>query len=145
MDDLEDAEVGLLEQRPRMLHAAARKPPAQRVPGLGAEPPLEVRGLMWAWPATSSSVNVVKENFTGAWDLSIKRVAPHFGFQWRDEDPGGLQSQDWLLLARETTDPEQRAELTQRILAYNEDDVRARAAIRDGMRAAHGKAAARRP
>lgn len=88
--------------------------------------------------------DVVRENFTGAWGLSIKHVAPHFGFQWRDEDPGGLQSQDWLLMAQETDDPRVRDELAGRILAYNEDDVRAQAAIRDGMRAAHGKGSARR-
>lgn len=88
--------------------------------------------------------DVVRENFTGAWGLSIKQVAPHFGFQWRDDDPGGLQSQDWLLMAQETTEPRVREELARRILAYNEDDVRAQAAIRDGMRAAHGKGSARR-
>lgn len=81
--------------------------------------------------------DVVKGNFFGAWGLSIKQVAPHFGFTWRDEDPGGLQSQDWLIMAQETDDERERAELAARVLAYNEDDVRAQAAIRDGIRAAH--------
>jgi predicted RecB family nuclease len=77
---------------------------------------------------------LMRDNFLGAHGLSIKKVAPALGFEWRDDDPGGLQSQLWLELARTSDDHETAAQLQQRILDYNEDDVRATAAIRDGLR-----------
>lgn len=51
------------------------------------------------------------------------------GFHWRDEDPGGLQSQHWLEQAS-TGDPQ----AWRRILDYNEDDVRATLAVRRFLR-----------
>jgi predicted RecB family nuclease len=61
--------------------------------------------------------------------LGLKVVATvGADFHWRDEDPGGLQSQDWLDQARAG---DSRAE--ERILAYNEDDVRATLAVREWL------------
>ena len=60
-------------------------------------------------------------------------MAPAFGFNWRDEDPGGLQSQLWLIEARGAEDEMTRSAARRRILAYNEDDVRATHAIRNGF------------
>jgi predicted RecB family nuclease len=77
---------------------------------------------------------LMRNNFLGVHGLSIKKVAPVFGFAWRDEDPGGLQSQLWLEQALSSDDHETAAQLRKRILDYNEDDVRATAAIRDGLR-----------
>ncbi len=58
--------------------------------------------------------------------LGLKVVATEgAGFHWRDEDPGGLQSQDWLDAARAGDNKS-----WQRILDYNEDDVRATLAVR---------------
>jgi hypothetical protein len=58
--------------------------------------------------------------------LGLKVVATEAaGFHWRDEEPGGLESQAWLDLARAGDDSAWR-----RILAYNEDDVRATLAVR---------------
>jgi predicted RecB family nuclease len=71
---------------------------------------------------------VVRQHYFGLHGLGIKKVAPEFGFKWRDEDPGGLQSQLWLIAAREGDDAARR-----RVLAYNEDDVRATHAIRNGI------------
>lgn len=63
--------------------------------------------------------------------LGLKVVATEgAGFHWRDEDPGGLQSQDWLDDAR-AGEPA----AWQRILDYNEDDVRATLAVRQFLRA----------
>ncbi len=76
---------------------------------------------------------IVKQHFFGLRGLGIKQVAPTFGFNWRDEDPGGLQSQLWLIEARDGPDVESRAEARARILAYNEDDVLATAAVRRGL------------
>ncbi len=76
---------------------------------------------------------IVREHFFGLHGLGIKKVAPVFGFAWRDEDPGGLQSQLWLAEARAATDEAVSQAGRQRILDYNEDDVRATRAIREGL------------
>ena len=78
-------------------------------------------------------LDVVKEHFFGLRGLGVKQVAPEFGFAWRDEDPGGLQSQLWLVQARSGSDASVREAARRRILEYNEDDVRATAAIRNGL------------
>ncbi|WP_436534089.1 TM0106 family RecB-like putative nuclease [Actinoplanes sp. HUAS TT8] len=58
--------------------------------------------------------------------LGLKTVAVHgAGFRWRDDDPGGRQSQDWHRAAR-AGDPA----AARRLLDYNEDDVRATLAVR---------------
>ncbi len=75
--------------------------------------------------------DVVRANFFGLWGLGLKEAAPHLaGFHWRDEDPGGLSSQDW---AAEAFDGDEAAR--QRVLRYNEDDVRATLALRRWLRA----------
>ncbi|KRA37918.1 MULTISPECIES: TM0106 family RecB-like putative nuclease [unclassified Nocardioides] len=76
---------------------------------------------------------IIRQHYFGLNGLGIKKVAPAFGFHWRDEDPGGLQSQLWLLEARAAVDELSRTVGQQRILAYNEDDVRATDAIRNGL------------
>ena len=76
---------------------------------------------------------IIREHYFGLHGLGIKKVAPAFGFDWRDDDPGGLQSQLWLLEARAADGEALRIAGQRRILAYNEDDVRATAAIRNGL------------
>jgi predicted RecB family nuclease len=76
---------------------------------------------------------LMRTHFLGAHGLSIKQAAPAFGFAWRDEDPGGLQAQLWLDEVRAAEDQTRRAALEARILNYNEDDVTATAALRDGL------------
>lgn len=63
----------------------------------------------------------------------LKAVAPHAGFHWRDDDPGGSESMIWHHDAVTDTDARQAGSARQRLLAYNEDDVRATAAIRAWM------------
>jgi predicted RecB family nuclease len=64
----------------------------------------------------------------------LKVVAHHgAGFSWRDEDPGGLQSQRWHEQAAQGS-----PEATARLLAYNEDDVRASLAVRQWLRGLTG-------
>lgn len=75
---------------------------------------------------------IIREHYFGLQGLGIKKVAPAFGFDWRDEQPGGLQSQVWLQQARDRSS-EGHVATRQRILDYNEDDVRATAAIRAGL------------
>jgi predicted RecB family nuclease len=64
---------------------------------------------------------------------SIKCVAGYFGFQWEVDDAGGLASQLAIDVAR-GGGPEADA-ARQWCLRYNECDVAAQAAIRDGLRA----------
>ncbi len=75
----------------------------------------------------------VRQNYVGVDGLGIKQVAPEFGFAWRDESPSGLQSQLWLGEARDSTDPATAGQARRRLLEYNEDDVAATAALREGL------------
>lgn len=75
-------------------------------------------------------VDVVRKNFDGVWSLGLKQVAPVAGWQWRDEDPGGRNSMVW---ADEAVNGD--AVSQQRVLDYNEDDVRATLAVRRWIRA----------
>ncbi|WP_430791947.1 TM0106 family RecB-like putative nuclease [Actinoplanes sp. G11-F43] len=60
----------------------------------------------------------------------LKAIAVYgAGHSWRDADPGGLQSQQWHAAARDGD-----ATAAARLLAYNEDDVLATAAIRSWLR-----------
>jgi predicted RecB family nuclease len=77
----------------------------------------------------------VRQHYFGAEGLGLKHVAPAFGFRWRDTEPSGLASQQWLEAARSALDAEEREALRRRIVRYNEDDVRATAAVRHGMSA----------
>lgn len=62
---------------------------------------------------------------------SLKVVAPLSGFEWRDEDPGGLQSEIWFERLQEG-----ESAMRRRLLEYNEDDVRAQLAVRTWVRSA---------
>ncbi|MGB9357814.1 MAG: TM0106 family RecB-like putative nuclease [Acidimicrobiia bacterium] len=76
---------------------------------------------LWSW---------IKQRFVSPNGYSLKVIAPLCGFDWRDDDPGGAQSELWYVDAI-AGDDEQRA----RLLEYNEDDVAAQAAIREWVRA----------
>jgi predicted RecB family nuclease len=66
-----------------------------------------------------------KDRFVSPDGYSLKVIAPLCGFAWRDDDPGGQQSEIWYedMVAGEV-------DLRERLLAYNEDDVAAQLAIR---------------
>lgn len=76
---------------------------------------------LWSW---------IKQRFVSPNGYSLKVIAPLCGFQWRDDDPGGAQSELWYLDVL-AGDDDQRV----RLLEYNEDDVAAQAAIRRWVRA----------
>lgn len=63
----------------------------------------------------------------------LKSLARWIGFEWRDDDPGGAQSMAWW--ARYFDDPKKNRQLRDRLLAYNEDDVRATFVLRDWLEA----------
>lgn len=78
---------------------------------------------------------IMRRHFFGAHGLGLKVVAnAEAGFEWRDDDPGGLNSQRWFRDAVHAPDPQTRSEAAERVLAYNEDDVRATACLRDWLR-----------
>lgn len=62
---------------------------------------------------------------------SIKPVASYLGFEWRAQDAGGANSMQWY---RSYLDGQQ--ELKQKILDYNEDDVRATQVLLDWLQKA---------
>ena len=65
-------------------------------------------------------------------EASIKHVAQLFGFVWAVDDPGGRLSMNKIETAR--GDGPDALEARQWCLRYNESDVAAQAAIRDGIR-----------
>ncbi len=65
----------------------------------------------------------------------LKAIAPLAGFSWRDDDPDGAASMVWHQHAvDDTLTDAERAQWRQRLIDYNEDDVRAEAAVRSWMR-----------
>jgi hypothetical protein len=65
----------------------------------------------------------------------LKLMARHVGFRWRDDDPGGLNSQLWFAEAVHGETTEVRAQARRRVLEYNEDDVIATSQVREWLRA----------
>ncbi len=61
---------------------------------------------------------------------SLKITARYAGFSWRDPDAGGDASMLWYQQATTAKDEDARLAARDRILAYNEDDVLATAALR---------------
>ena len=80
-------------------------------------------------------LEIVKAHFFGVSGLGLKLIAKHAGFSWRDDDPGGLNSQLWFAEAVHGVTPEVRAQARTRVLEYNEDDVSATSQLRAWLRA----------
>ena len=76
--------------------------------------------------------DVFKTGFLSLHGSSIKKVAPHFGFSWSVEDPGGAISQHYLNTLR--TNDTDAVHAKDWLLSYNADDCTAMTVIRDGMR-----------
>jgi predicted RecB family nuclease len=75
-----------------------------------------------------------KSRLVTGYGSSLKTVAPMVDFAWRDDDPGGGQSTVWYANAVDSSLPlaEQSAN-RERLLAYNEDDVRATRHVREWL------------
>ncbi len=80
-------------------------------------------------------LEIVKNHYFGVSGLGLKLMARHAGFSWRDEEPGGLNSQVWFAEAVHAETSQARAAARQRVLDYNEDDVLATAHLRAWLRA----------
>ena len=61
----------------------------------------------------------------------LKAVARFVGFHWRDADPSGAESMAWW--AEYTKDPAANVAARDRVLAYNEDDLRATMTVVDWL------------
>jgi predicted RecB family nuclease len=80
-------------------------------------------------------LEIVKVHYFGVSGLGLKLMARHVGFRWRDDDPGGLNSQLWFADAVHGDSAEVRAAARRRVLEYNEDDVIATSQVRGWLRA----------
>jgi predicted RecB family nuclease len=80
-------------------------------------------------------LEIVKAHYFGVSGLGLKLLARHVGFSWRDDDPGGLNSQLWFAEAVHGETAEVRARARRRVLEYNEDDVTATSQLRAWLRA----------
>jgi predicted RecB family nuclease len=90
---------------------------------------------LFARPTTVDLYGDVVEKAT-EWptrDYSLKTLAKHLGFDWRDAHPSGSASIEWFDRWVKTGDES----VKQRILDYNEDDCRATRWLLDGIRALH--------
>jgi predicted RecB family nuclease len=80
-------------------------------------------------------LEIVKAHYFGVSGLGLKLMARHVGFRWRDDDPGGLNSQLWFAEAVHGENAEVRTQARRRVLEYNEDDVIATSQVRAWLRA----------
>lgn len=71
-----------------------------------------------------------RQNLASPNGYGLKAIAPLCGFEWRDDDPGGRQSEVWFEHVLSGDD-----QMKDRLLAYNEDDVIAQREIRHWIRA----------
>ncbi|MBB1035620.1 TM0106 family RecB-like putative nuclease, partial [Dietzia sp. CQ4] len=113
-----------------MLSTATRFGPEGTVAVVRGVPSVsEVRGFISS-PRWVDVHEAVATQFVSTSGLGLKVVAPVAGFHWRDPDAGGEQSIGWYRDAQASRGVE-RDSGRERILAYNEDDVRATRAVRE--------------
>lgn len=113
-----------------MLSTAARFGPEGTVAVVKGVPSVaEVRRFISS-PQWVDVHEAVTSQFVSTSGLGLKVVAPVAGFHWRDPEAGGEASLGWYRDAQAARGVERDAGRS-RILAYNEDDVRATRAVRD--------------
>ena len=76
---------------------------------------------------------VVSDTFLCAHGKGLKTIAPMAGFGWRDPEAGGENSMRWYRDAVGMDGAPAEVSQRQRLLEYNEDDVRATLALREWM------------
>ena len=117
-----------------LMTRARRRLPATPLRGYAASSTLE-------WAASYAEehfvdlLEIVKAHYFGVSGLGLKLMARHVGFSWRDDDPGGLNSQLWFAEAVHGETAELRSRARRRVLEYNEDDVTATSQVRAWLRA----------
>ncbi len=89
----------------------------------------------WARQHFVDLFTTIRTHFFGTQGLGLKVVATRAaGFRWRDEAPGGLNSQAWFDEAVSGATEDVRIAARQRVLEYNEDDVEATWHVRRWLR-----------
>jgi len=73
-------------------------------------------------------LKVTRDHLESGASYSLKAIAPLAGFAWQDDDPSGDASMSWHRQA--TAHGSDAYGARRRLLAYNEDDVRATATLR---------------
>jgi len=76
---------------------------------------------------------IVKKQLVTGRGMGLKKVAPMAGFSWRGPEVGGDLAIVRYIEATSAADESVREEARQWILEYNEDDVRATAALREWL------------
>ncbi len=76
---------------------------------------------------------IVSDTFLCAKGKGLKTIAPVAGFHWRDAEASGENSMRWYRDAVGLDGDPVRLDQRQRLLAYNEDDVRATQTLREWM------------
>lgn len=76
---------------------------------------------------------IVRDHFDGVAGKSLRIVAGKFGATWHTPEAIGADTLDWVETAR--SDGPSAADARQRLLQYNEDDVRALATVRASLTA----------
>ena len=119
-----------------MLSSAGRFGPDGTVSVVKGVPSVaEVRAFISS-PQWIDVHQAVASQFVSTAGLGLKVVAPVAGFHWRDPEAGGEASVGWYRDAQAAVGAEREAGRT-RILAYNEDDVRATRAVRQWISTNH--------
>lgn len=72
---------------------------------------------------------ILKHTDWAVGSYSLKAIAQHLGFEWRDETPSGALSIQWYNEYLNTND----GKILERILLYNEDDCIATMVIKDAL------------
>ncbi len=75
----------------------------------------------------------LKRLFLPTGSLRLKVVATKLGFSWRDPEPGGENSLAWYRAAVGAGSAARDPAMAERILRYNEDDVRATLRVREWL------------
>ncbi len=97
--------------------------------GLGEQIEDFIRSEQWV-----DLLPIVRDQLvTGLPTMGLKTVAPLAGFSWRGDDVGGDMAMVRYVEATADDDPALRSEARRWILDYNEDDVRATAALREWL------------
>lgn len=79
-------------------------------------------------------MKVVKDSLVTGGSVGLKTIAPLAGFEWADDDPGGVNSQVWFHEMCALPDGPERRALRDRIIRYNQDDLAATYTVREWLR-----------
>lgn len=96
-------------------------------------PGVPTPGAVAAFCSSTEWIDVleeIKKQFVPTGSLKLKELAGAMGFSWRDPEPGGENSMVWYRAAVAAPRTAHGVEMAERVLRYNEDDVRATLAIR---------------